>query len=48
VTRKTQLALTDWLKGNLTDQLRTRNSPLPVVSQQLSGTENNLPSSTLM
>jgi len=27
VTRETQLALTDWLKGNLTDRLRTRNSP---------------------
>jgi len=28
VTRETQLALTDWLKGNLTDRLRTRNAPL--------------------
>jgi len=27
VTRETQLALTNWLKGNLTDRLRTRNSP---------------------
>jgi len=27
VTRETQLALTDWLKGNLTDRLTTRNSP---------------------
>jgi len=27
MTRETQLAFTDWLKGNLTDQLRTRNSP---------------------
>jgi len=28
VTRETQLVLTNWLKGNLTDRLRTRNSPL--------------------
>jgi len=28
VTREKQLALTNWLKGNLTDRLRTRNSPL--------------------
>ena len=28
MTRETQLALTDWLKGNLTDRLRMRNSPL--------------------
>jgi len=27
VTRETQLALTHWLKGNLTDRLRTRNLP---------------------
>jgi len=27
VTRETQLALTDWLKDNLTDRLKTRNSP---------------------
>jgi len=28
VTPETQLVLTDWLKGNLTDRLRTRNSPI--------------------
>jgi len=33
VTRETQLALTDWLKGNLTDRLRTRNSPSDVQLQ---------------
>jgi len=31
VTRETQLAVTDWLKGNLTNWLRTRNSPLIYV-----------------
>jgi len=29
-----QLALTDWLKGNLTDRLRTRNSPFVDVDLQ--------------
>jgi len=27
VTWETQLVLTSWLKGNLTDRLRARNSP---------------------
>jgi len=31
VTRETQLVLTDWLKGNLTDPLRMRHSPLVMV-----------------
>jgi len=37
VTRETHLALTSWLKGNLTDRLRTRNSPLMGVGWEHSG-----------
>jgi len=31
VIRETQLALTNGLKGNLTDRFRTRNSPLVFI-----------------
>ena len=43
MTQETQLALTDWLKGNLTDRLRTRNSPLiaGILNLQLSQKCNN-------